>query len=80
MKPTPGAKAPADVSSIAALQKHLGRALADCQLLFNSASKAQAIARLLTVAVLLIEQDELRGRLEALETKLFGGANVEDRL
>ena len=64
------APAPAPVHTLADLQRHTGLALADVQRLPNSCKRGHAIARLLLVALRLIESGELQTRVEALEEQV----------
>lgn len=64
------AKGVADVSSIPALQSHIGQALADTLLRPSSEKKAASIARLVECARRLIVEGELEQRLALIEARL----------
>jgi hypothetical protein len=64
------AAASADVSSIAALQVHVGRLLADTLLLENSPRRSMTASRLILVALRLIEAGDHERRLDAIEERL----------
>ncbi len=64
------ANAPGDVGTVAALQAHLGAALADVQRLENSTKRGNVIARLLLVGVKLLEVGDYEARLDAIEERL----------
>ena len=67
----PKATAPADVSTLAGLQKHLGQVLADTLLLPNTPKRSAAAARLLSVGAQLIEASETKLTLEKLMAELM---------
>lgn len=61
---------PADVTSIAALQRHLAQALGDSLIRPNSERRCLTIARLLEVGRKLIEVSEVEQRLALIEARL----------
>jgi hypothetical protein len=60
------------VTTIAELQQYAGQALADVFLCANTERRANAIARLLSVAQQLINAGEIESRLTALERQIAG--------
>ena len=61
---------PAPVATIGDLQGTLAQVLGDVLRLPNSESRGRTVARLLVVAAKLIEDGDLRARIEALEQRL----------
>jgi hypothetical protein len=61
---------PADVTTLTALQQHVGQLLADVMLRENTEKRALAAARLIEVARRLIESADLEARVAALEAVL----------
>jgi hypothetical protein len=72
---TPKAAGPAPVATVADLQGHLGRVLADVLVRENTERRANAAARLIVVAARLIEQGEYEERLEMIEQRLTAMEN-----
>lgn len=64
------ATTPADVGTIAALQGHAGRALADVLRLPNTEARGRTTARLILVALKLIADGDVMQRVEQIEDLL----------
>jgi hypothetical protein len=66
----PNASLPAPVATIAELQAHLGRAIADALMHNNTLNRSGVVARLVLAAVKLLEVGELERRLADVERRL----------